>query len=79
MPIYEYACKKCGHEFEHLVRMGEKPSCPSCGADRLAKKFSVPAAHTAGSSDPPCSPREAGVCCDPTGCCGQGCNLSDLR
>jgi len=30
MPIYEYACSKCGQEFETLVRSGAVPDCPSC-------------------------------------------------
>ena len=30
MPTYEYACKKCGHEFEILRPMSAKPltTCP---------------------------------------------------
>ena len=76
MPIYEYTCQSCGQEFEHLVRGREKPSCPSCGKTRLAKKFSVPAAHTAGSSQPACAARDAGACNVPT--CGPGCGLANL-
>ena len=31
MPIYEYRCTKCGHEFEKLVRLGVlNPMCPIC-------------------------------------------------
>ena len=55
MPIYEYVCRKCYHEFEVLVRGSEKPKCPKCGDRKLDKLFSVPAAHSAGStSQPPC-------------------------
>ncbi len=34
MPVYEYACKACGHEFEREQRISDKPvrKCPSCGA-----------------------------------------------
>ena len=42
MPIFEFTCRKCGHEFEALVRKNS-PRCPSCGADELEKKFSLPA------------------------------------
>ena len=42
MPIYEYACKNCGHEFEELVRGDEVPSCPSCGQGLLEKQMSAP-------------------------------------
>ena len=60
MPIYEYICQDCGHEFEYLMRGSEKPSCPRCQKDRLTKKMSVPAAHTAGNDNlPQCS---SGAC-----------------
>ncbi|HQR53089.1 MAG TPA: zinc ribbon domain-containing protein [Burkholderiales bacterium] len=45
MPIYEYACSKCGHEFEKLVRNGTVPDCPSCHSTELEKKLSVFSAH----------------------------------
>jgi putative FmdB family regulatory protein len=34
MPVYEYLCKACGHEFEREQRISDKPvkKCPSCGA-----------------------------------------------
>ena len=32
MPIYEYRCGSCEHEFEELVSMGAPaPPCPKCG------------------------------------------------
>ena len=43
MPIYEYACSKCGHEFEALVRAGKAPPpCASCGATELERRLSLP-------------------------------------
>ena len=42
MPIYEYTCKSCGHEFEALVRKGKTPACASCGAADLERRFSLP-------------------------------------
>lgn len=42
MPIYEYVCKKCGHEFEKLVRGGKTPACASCGAVDVERVFSLP-------------------------------------
>ena len=77
MPIYEYTCRACGHEFEHLVRGDAKPACPACGKLRLGKRFSVPAAHTAGSTGPACPAREAGAC-DVSDCGGGACNLDGL-
>lgn len=43
MPIYEYACKACGHEFETLQKISEPPlvDCPACGAAELRKKVSA--------------------------------------
>ena len=42
MPIYEYVCKKCGHQFEKLVRHGKTPVCASCGAPDVERLFSLP-------------------------------------
>jgi putative FmdB family regulatory protein len=44
MPIYEYRCRGCAHEFEAIVRGQEQPTCPACqGADleRLISMFAV--------------------------------------
>lgn len=44
MPIYEYRCTACAHEFETLVRTGDTPTCPACasvGLDRLTSVFAV--------------------------------------
>jgi putative FmdB family regulatory protein len=41
MPIFEYACRACGHEFETLVRGAEAPSCAKCASAELEKKLSV--------------------------------------
>jgi len=40
MPTYDYACPKCGHEFEHYQSMRDAPlkKCPKChktGVKRL--------------------------------------------
>jgi putative FmdB family regulatory protein len=34
MPVYEYACRACGHEFEREQRISDAPikKCPKCGA-----------------------------------------------
>lgn len=43
MPIYEYACRSCEHEFETLQKISEAPllDCPSCGEAELRKKVSA--------------------------------------
>lgn len=40
MPTYEYACQKCGHEFEHFQSMSDAvlkkcPKCKKAGLKRL--------------------------------------------
>jgi len=46
MPLYEYRCRTCGHQFEEIVRSGETPDCPSCHGDDLERLFSLPAVST---------------------------------
>lgn len=42
MPIYEYECADCGHEFELLVNSSQvKLECPRCGGKRVDKLFSA--------------------------------------
>lgn len=44
MPIFEYACKKCGQQFEALVRPNaDAPVCPACQGTELEKLISIPA------------------------------------
>jgi len=40
MPIFEYICEQCGHEFELLVFRSDEPKCATCGASNLRKKMS---------------------------------------
>lgn len=44
MPIYEYACQKCGHAFDALQKISDGPlrKCPQCGALRLKRLVSAP-------------------------------------
>lgn len=49
MPIYEYRCSSCRHEFELLVRSDTPLSCPQCGApepERLLSRV-APAGRSA--------------------------------
>ncbi|HMK43640.1 MAG TPA: zinc ribbon domain-containing protein [Dissulfurispiraceae bacterium] len=41
MPIYEYKCDGCGHEFEKLVRHEHAVTCSRCSSEKVTKKFSV--------------------------------------
>ena len=42
MPIYEYECGKCGHEFEREQRMSDPPvkTCPECRSRKVTKLIS---------------------------------------
>ena len=54
MPIYEYRCKNCGHEFEKLVPSMTSSGCfvcPECGKKTADKRLSVFAARTAGGGE----------------------------
>jgi putative FmdB family regulatory protein len=42
MPIFEFVCGRCSHEFERLVSGASiTVSCPACGGRKVTKKFSV--------------------------------------
>ena len=61
MPLYQYTCNDCDHEFELLVNRGDKVECPKCRSKKLAKQPSMPgiaqAKDSGGCGDlslPPC-------------------------
>lgn len=43
MPIYEYACKSCGHQMEAMQKMSDPAlvDCPACGKPELQKLISA--------------------------------------
>jgi putative FmdB family regulatory protein len=44
MPLFDYRCGACGHQFEALVLKGKEPEhCTSCGAGSLERLLSLPA------------------------------------
>jgi putative FmdB family regulatory protein len=53
MPLYEFTCRKCGHQFEELVGMSDleagKVKCPACRSKRIEKGMSSFATGTAGA------------------------------
>ncbi len=54
MPIYEFTCKKCGHNFEELLTLSEvesgKLKCPACSSKRIDRGLSSFATGAASSS-----------------------------
>jgi putative FmdB family regulatory protein len=41
MPVYDYHCSKCGHDFQVVERMSEhekaKPKCPECKSVKVER------------------------------------------
>ena len=65
MAVYEYLCLACEERFEDRRSMGSSVDtalvCPSCGSDRVRRRFSFVAGSAAGAPD-------AGGCA-----CGSAC------
>jgi len=51
MPIYEYLCGACGHQFEITQRITEDAisDCPACGKPEAQRQISATAFHLKGS------------------------------
>jgi putative FmdB family regulatory protein len=49
MPLYDFVCRNCHHEFEALVRPQDAapPACPTCGGRDLERQLSTFAVDTA--------------------------------
>lgn len=68
MPIFEYICRECDHQFETLVHGSTLVECPSCSGRELEKQLSVFAAAGKGQdSMAGSSPAGCGTCGDPRG------------
>lgn len=66
MPIYEYACGCCGHEFELFVRSltaRDGSACPHCQSEEIDKRFSTFAATTRANGGPAMSCGVPGAPC----------------
>jgi len=50
MPIFEYVCKDCRHEFEALVFGKQKAECPKCHGQKLEPQLSVFAVSSKGGT-----------------------------
>jgi putative FmdB family regulatory protein len=68
MPILEYLCKDCAHQFETIIQGAQVPTCPVCNSQRLERQLSVFAVggkSTGLAAREPVSP--CSTCGDPRG------------
>jgi putative FmdB family regulatory protein len=81
MPIFEYICQECRHQFEALVYGKEKAACPKCHATKLEPQLSVFAVSakstSSASSSSSASAGPCGSCGDPRG--PGACSRGDLN
>jgi putative FmdB family regulatory protein len=65
MPLYEFECQDCRHQFEELMTASasELPPCPVCQGRQVRKKVSAGAIRSGGikagsavASGPSCAP-----------------------
>ena len=51
MPIYDFACSRCGHGFERLQKLSDADPavCPACGQASVSRKVTAPSFRLAGS------------------------------
>lgn len=76
MPIFEYICKECRHEFEALVFGKDKAECPKCHSKKLEPQLSVFSAVAKGSSSAAAPTSPCASCGDPGG--PGACAMRDL-
>jgi len=70
MPIYEYVCLNCKHEFEAIrpMNQADQPiACEHCGKEEIKRKLSLFYAESggravAGTSEPTCGSCQGGNC-----------------
>jgi putative FmdB family regulatory protein len=77
MPIFEYICKECQHQFEALVYGKEKAVCPKCQSKKLAPQLSVFAVSGKGNSAPAMTAGPCGSCGDLRG--PGACSMKDFN
>jgi putative FmdB family regulatory protein len=64
MPLYEFSCPSCGHQFEEMKRLAQRDEpepCPSCGAS-ATREISGAAIHGGGGGGPMPSVSGGGGC-----------------
>ncbi len=77
MPIFEYICQDCQHEFETLIFGRDKAKCPNCQSQKLSPQLSVFAVSAKSGTRMSTSTGACGSCGDPRG--AGACSLGDTR
>ncbi len=68
MPIYEYRCRGCGHDFETYVHgPSTTVACPTCQSGDITRKLSVFGLKSDGGFAPS-TMGGGGGCCGGGGC-----------
>jgi putative FmdB family regulatory protein len=65
MPIFEYVCQQCRHQFEAIVLGTQKATCPKCESKRLSQQLSSFAVRGEKSQEPSGASGPCGSCGDP--------------
>ena len=77
MPIFEYVCRHCHHQFETIVLGSQRAACPKCESTKLEQKISR-FAVSGGVKDSAFASNggACGTCGDPRG--PGACSLDDM-
>jgi putative FmdB family regulatory protein len=69
MPIFEYRCEQCGHNFEAILFGDQQAACPKCNAQKLEQQLSTFAVSTHSSVAAPAQSCGQSNCCMMNGGC----------
>jgi putative FmdB family regulatory protein len=67
MPIFEYVCRECDHQFETIIQGKQKAHCPKCESRKLDQQLSRFAVSGSEKSATPMASSPCGSCGDPRG------------
>ena len=67
MPIFEYICQHCQHQFEAIVLGKTAATCPKCESKKLTPQLSTFAVSAKSGAAPAMSAGPCGSCGDPRG------------